>query len=113
MIPAGSEELIPTPDPEPTDSPVTNGNRLYVEQEIDLPADGNRYVTFSVTGTQSGKSIYYIVKPVSNGEDFSGTKFSIVRAETQDGFTLEPGVWLKRAMILKRGWNIPLLRMGK
>lgn len=113
MIPAGSEEPIPTPDPEPADSPVTNGNRLYVEQEIDLPADGNRYVTFSVTGTQSGKSIYYIVKPVSNGEDFSGTKFSIVRAETQDGFTLEPGVWLNESNDIEKRLEYSITEDGK
>ena len=66
-----------------------------------------------MTGTQSGKSIYYIVKPVSNGEDFSGTKFSIVRAETQDGFTLEPGVWLNESNDIEKRLEYSITEDGK
>ncbi len=62
--------------PESNRIQVSSGNRLYVEYGMNVPGVGDQstYITLSVKGTLSQKSYFYVLNPVWNGTDFSGSR---------------------------------------
>lgn len=112
MVPA-EKKKEEAPD---TGNTQTNSmNRLYVEHEIEIPRinDTTTYLSVSVNGTLSGKTFYYVLNPIWNGTDFSGSRLTMVNEQNLNPGSVQSYGWRNMKDLTEKRMEIVPGESGK